>query len=123
LYQYEEFESAVEYVRSILGYMGRGHSCGIHTTDESKALKLALEIDVARVLLNQAHAFGNGGAFNNGLNTTLTMGAGTWAGNSISENLSYKHFLNTTRLVRPTNGQPPTEESLFGEYWARYGRD
>ena len=122
LYRYEEFDEAVALVRSILDYMGRGHSCGIHSTDQGKALRLALEIDVARVLVNQAHAFGNGGAFNNGLNTTLTMGCGTWAGNSISENLSYRHFLNTTRLVRPTNDEAPPEESLFGGYWARYGR-
>jgi sulfoacetaldehyde dehydrogenase len=122
LYRYDRFEEAIERVRALLEFMGKGHSCGIHTKDDSKAQQLALEIDVARVLVNQAHAVGNGGAFNNGLNTTLTMGAGTWAGNAISENLSYKHFLNTTRLVRPTGGTAPPEEDLFGTYWDRYGR-
>lgn len=122
LYRYREFDEAVERVRSILDYMGRGHSCGIHTTDAAKARRLADEIDVARVLVNQAHAVGNGGAFDNGLNTTLTMGCGTWAGNSISENLSYRHFLNTTRLVRPIGGEAPPEETVFGRYWERYGR-
>ena len=55
---------------------------------------------MARVLVNQAHCFGNGGGFDNGLDFTLTMGCGTWAGNSISDNLSYRHFLNITRLAR-----------------------
>jgi sulfoacetaldehyde dehydrogenase len=122
LYRYSEFDEAIELVRSVLDFMGKGHSCGIHTTDEAKARRLALEIDVARVLVNQAHAFGNGGSYDNGLNTTLTMGAGTWAGNAISENLSYRHFLNTTRLVRPTDGRPPSEDVMFGRYWERYGR-
>ena len=49
---------------------------------------LAAELDVVRVLVNQAHTFGNGGGFNNGLTFTLSMGCGTWAGNTISENLN-----------------------------------
>ncbi|MDX1690693.1 MAG: aldehyde dehydrogenase family protein [Acidimicrobiia bacterium] len=122
LYRYGEFSDAIALVQDILAYQGIGHSCGIHTTDEAKARRLALEVDVARVLVNQAHAVGNGGAFDNGLNTTLTMGCGTWAGNAISENLSYRHFLNTTRLVRPIGGDAPAEESVFGGYWERYGR-
>ena len=122
LYRYRSFDEALDRVRAVLDYMGRGHSCGIHTTDEAKARRLADEIDVARVLVNQAHAVGNGGAFDNGLTTTLTMGCGTWAGNSISENLSYRHFLNTTRLVRPIGGTAPPEETVFGHYWERYGR-
>jgi sulfoacetaldehyde dehydrogenase len=76
---------------------------------------------VARVLVNQAHCFGNGGSFDNGLNFTLTMGCGTWAGNSISENLSYKHFLNTTRLVRLIPPREPTHDELFGDYLRRHG--
>ena len=67
---------------------------------------VAERLRVARVLVNQAHCFGTGGAFDNGLGFTLTMGAGTWAGNSISDNLSYRHFLNITRLARQI---PPRE--------------
>lgn len=122
VYRYSEFDEAVAWVRRILAYQGLGHSCGIHTTVESQAQRLAEEIDVARVLVNQAHSTGNGGAFDNGLNFTLTMGAGTWAGNSISENLSYKHFLNTTRLARVIPAVTPTEESLWGDYWEKVGR-
>lgn len=122
VYRYSGFDEAVGWVRAILAYQGRGHSCGIHTTDDSEARRLAEEIDVARVLVNQAHSVGNGGAFDNGLNFTLTMGAGTWAGNSISENLSYRHFLNTTRLARVIPAEVPTEESLWGDYWEKVGR-
>ena len=78
--------------------------------------------DVVRVLINQAHTFGNGGAFDNGLNFTLSMGCGTWGGNSISENLNYKHFINITHLVTPICEDKPSEEELFGAYWDKYGR-
>lgn len=122
VYRYSGFDEAIDWVKRILAYQGRGHSCGIHTTDEAQALRLAEEIDVARVLVNQAHSVGNGGAFDNGLNFTLTMGAGTWAGNSISENLSYRHFLNTTRLARVIPAVVPTEESLWSDHWKRVGQ-
>lgn len=122
VYRYEAFDEAVARVEQILAYQGLGHSCGIHTTDDAKARRLAEEIDVARVLVNQAHSVGNGGSFDNGLDFTLTMGAGTWAGNSISENLSYRHFLNRTRLARVIPAEIPTEEELWGGYWRRVGR-
>ncbi len=122
IYRSFGFDEALDWVKRILAYQGLGHSCGIHTADESQAMRLAEEIDVARVLVNQAHSVGNGGAFDNGLNFTLTMGAGTWAGNSISENLSYRHFLNTTRLARVIPAVVPTEERLWGDYWNKVGK-
>ncbi|MGH7104412.1 MAG: hypothetical protein ACREFJ_18685, partial [Acetobacteraceae bacterium] len=79
-------------------------------------------LDVVRVLVNFAHTFGNGGGFDSGLNFTLSMGCGTWQKNSISENLSYRHFLNITHLVRPIPEDRPSEEELFGRYWAKFGR-
>ncbi|HQU03355.1 MAG TPA: sulfoacetaldehyde dehydrogenase, partial [Acidocella sp.] len=74
------------------------------------------------VLVNFAHTFGNGGGFNSGLNFTLSMGCGSWQKNSISENLSYKHFLNITHLVKPIPEDKPAEADLFGNYWAKYGK-
>jgi sulfoacetaldehyde dehydrogenase len=99
-----------------------GHSCGIHTKDANHARALAERMDVVRVLVNQPHAFGNGGGFDNGLNFTLSMGCGTWAGNSISENLNYRHFINVTYLVTVIPEDRPSEEALFGAYWAKHGR-
>ncbi|MFB3058553.1 MAG: sulfoacetaldehyde dehydrogenase, partial [Gammaproteobacteria bacterium] len=84
---------------------------------------LAEEIDVVRVLVNQAHTFGNGGSFNNALNFTLSMGCGTWGGNSISENLNYRNFINITHLVTEVGEDKPTEAELFGAHFARYGKD
>jgi sulfoacetaldehyde dehydrogenase len=122
VYRAADFAAAKEQVREILSYQGAGHSVGIHTADADHARELAEDLDVVRVLVNQAHTFGNGGSFTNGLEFTLSMGCGTWAGNSISENLNWRHFINTTHLVTEIPEDKPSEEELFGDHWRRYGK-
>ena len=122
LYRAETFDDAMDKVRAIMAVKGLGHSVGIHTRELAHARRLAEELDTARVLVNMAHTFGNGGGFDSGLNFTLSMGCGTWQGNSISENLNYRHFLNITHLAVPIPEDRPSEEALFGAYWAKYGK-
>ena len=123
VYRAHDFDQAVNLVTDILNVQGRGHSCGIHTDDIDHTRRLAEEIDVVRVLVNQAHTFGNGGSFDNALNFTLSMGCGTWGRNSISENLNYRHFINITHLVTTVAEDKPSEQDLFGAYFEKYGRD
>ena len=122
VYEAANFDEALDLTRRILDYVGRGHSCGLHTTSEDNIERIGLEMDVCRLLINQIQVFGNGGSFDNGLNFTLSMGGGSWAGNNIDENLSYRHFLNITRVSRLVPEVVPTEEELLGSYWSRYGR-
>ncbi|NKC15609.1 MAG: aldehyde dehydrogenase family protein [Gammaproteobacteria bacterium] len=122
VYKVADFDAALAQVRDVLKHQGMGHSCGIHTHDPSRAQRLAEQLDVVRVLVNQAHTFGNGGSFDNGLDFTLSMGCGSWAGNSISENLNYRHFINITHLSTTIPEDKPSEEELFGAYWNKYGR-
>ena len=122
LYRARDFDHAISLIRDILKVQGKGHSCGIHTADPANARHLAESIDVVRVLVNQAHTFGNGGSFDNGLNFTLSMGCGTWGGNSISENLNYRHFINITHLSHTVSEDRPSEEELFGQHWTKYGK-
>ena len=122
VYRAKTFDDAVDRVREIMEFKGKGHSVGIHTEDVAHARRLAEELDTARVLVNMAHTFGNGGGFDSGLNFTLSMGCGTWQGNSISENLNYRHFLNITHLAVPIPEDRPTEDALFGAYWEKYGK-
>jgi sulfoacetaldehyde dehydrogenase len=122
VYRAKDFADAKRIVRDILEYQGKGHSCGIHTKNADHARELAEDIDVVRVLVNQAHTFGNGGGFNNGLPFTLSMGCGTWQGNAISENLNWRCFVNITHLVTTIPEDKPSEEELFGAYWAKYGK-
>ncbi len=123
VYRAADFDEAVALTRRVLEVQGIGHSVGIHTDVDANADRLAEELPVVRVLVNQAHTFGNGGSFDNALPFTLSMGCGTWAGNSISENLNLDHFINITHLVRTIEPDEPTEGELFGAHWARVGLD
>ena len=116
-----DFDGALETTQEILDYEGSGHSCGLHTTDEGHAERIGHAIDVCRLLINQPQCVGNGGSFENGLNVTLSMGAGTWGGNQLDENLDYTHFLNTTTVAETIEPDPPTEEDLFGSYLDEHG--
>jgi len=121
VYRARDFADAKQIVSDVLNVTGLGHSTGIHTANMDHARELADQTDVVRVLVNQAHTFGNGGSFNNCLPFTLSMGGGTWAGNTISENLNHTHFINITHLVTTIAEDKPSEEELFGNHWAKYG--
>jgi sulfoacetaldehyde dehydrogenase len=122
VYEAADFDEALDLTGRILDYVGRGHSCGLHTTSEANIERIGLEMNVCRLLINQIQVFGNGGSFDNGLGFTLSMGGGSWAGNNIDENLSFRHFLNITRVSRTIPAVVPTEDELLGSYWSRYGR-
>jgi len=122
VYRAGDFDAAIARANEILAHQGRGHSVGLHTKDMSRGRRLAERSDVVRVLVNQAHTFGNGGGFDNGLNFTLSMGCGTWGGNSITDNLNYRHFLNITHLVTTIAEDKPGEDAWFGAYWKKYGK-
>ena len=49
------------------------------------------------------------------------MGCGSWGGNSIDDNLNYRHFLNITRIAMPISTNAVDMEEMFSEYRARYG--
>ncbi len=122
VYRARDFEDAKRIVADVLNVNGKGHSTGIHTKTMDHARELAAETDVVRVLVNQAHTFGNGGSFDNSLPFTLSMAGGTWAGNTISDNLNYTNFINITHLVTTIPEDKPSEEDLFGPFWDRYGK-
>jgi len=122
VYRVRDFDAASATVRAIYAYQGAGHSVGVHTTDEGQAMRLAEELPVARVIVNQAHCIATGGSFDNGLPFSLSMGCGSWGGNGFSDNLHHRHFLNITRIALPIPAAVPTDDEIFGEYLARYHR-
>ena len=121
LYKARNFDHAFNIVRDIYAYQGNGHSCGIHSKNNDNIQRLGREMTVCRVIVNQAHAIANGGNFDNGLPFSLTMGCGTWGRNSFSENLNYRHFMNTTRIVRTIPPREPSVDEIFGDYRKKHG--
>ncbi len=122
VYRANNFEDACQQVKKIYEFQGKGHSVGLHSKDESRPLEMGLSLPACRIIVNQSHCFATGGSFDNGLPFSLSMGCGTWGGNSISENLNYLHYLNIVRIVRPIPPNEPSLEDIFGEYWDKHGR-
>jgi len=120
IYREIDFDAACVRVNALLNFEGKGHSCGIHTSNDDHIRRLGLSMPVCRVIVNQAHAFANGGNFDNGLPFSLSMGCGTWGGNSISDNLNYRHYLNVTRIVHRIEAKEPKEEEFFADYWRKF---
>ena len=122
LYQARDFDHAQDIVRRIYAWQGAGHSVGLHTARPEQALQLALTLPVSRVIVDQAHCIATGGSFDNGLPFSLSMGCGTWGRNNFSDNMNYRHYLNITRISRPIAERVPSEDQIFGAFFARHGR-
>jgi sulfoacetaldehyde dehydrogenase len=114
-YQYDKFDDAIALVNNIQEYSGAGHSCGIHSFDDERILKYALETHTSRVAVRMTVGLSNAGNWNNGMPFTINLGCGTWGGNITSENITYKNYINTTWVAREIpNFTVPTDEELFG---------
>lgn len=113
-YAYDTWEDAVAIAQANLDVEGRGHSVAIHSNNKDHIEYAANHITVCRVLINQICSTMNGGSFFNSLTPTTTLGCGSWGNNSISENFSYKHLLNITRIAYQIPGaKAPADEEIF----------
>ena len=122
LYRARDFDEAVAVTGRVLAHQGAGHSVGLHSSDDARALALGSRLPTCRVIVNQAHCFATGGAFNNGMPFSLSMGCGSWGGNSIDGNLNWRHFIQTTKIVREIPPVEPSVDSIFADYWAAAGK-
>jgi sulfoacetaldehyde dehydrogenase len=96
---------------------GRGHSVGIYSFNDDHIHRLALAAPVSRIMVRQAQSKSNSGTFTNGMPMTSSMGCGTWGGNITSENITLKHYLNTTWVARPIPEDRPSDQELFGDFY------
>ena len=122
VYRARDFDDAMQIVGRIYAFIGAGHSVGLHTTRNERALALGERLPVSRVIVNQVHCVATGGSFDNGLPFSLSMGCGTWGRNNFSDNMNYRHYLNITRVSTTIPENVPLEDEIFGEYFARHGR-
>lgn len=114
LFLYDKWEDAVNIARTNLAMEGRGHSVVIHSNTEEHIQYVPTQINCSRYAVNQVGGTNLGGALDNGLNPTTTLGCGTWGNNSISENLWYYHLMNVSRISYPLpNAKVPTDEEIW----------
>ena len=117
VYKYSSFDNALEMVKQIYEVGGKGHSCGIYSFNDEHINQLALTAPVSRMMVRQPQSKANAGAFNNGMPMTSSLGCGTWGGNVTSENISLKHYMNTTWVSRPITEDRPSDAEIFGEFY------
>ena len=123
IFKYATFEEGYSILERLTDNYGTGHSCGIHTFNDDYVKYIGSKIRSSRVLVNQAQAAGNGGAFFNGMPSTVSLGCGSWGGNITSENITYKHFINTTWVSEFFPPVRPSDEEIFGAYFASGKKD
>jgi sulfoacetaldehyde dehydrogenase len=111
----KDFADAVEKMLNILDYQGKGHSISIHTKLDDRIQTLGEEIPVCKVVVNQPQSLTNSGSWTSGYPMTMTLGCGTWGGNSISHNATWKDLLNYTYISHEIPNWQPTDEELFSE--------
>ena len=115
-FPYDKFEEAIDIARTNLHFEGNGHSAGVHSNNEEHIRMVGMRLTVSRVVVNAPVSTTAGGAMASGLACTNTLGCGTWGNNTLSENLTYKHLLNTTRVARLSpKVHIPTDEELWAE--------
>lgn len=113
---YDRFEDAIAAAKANLLVEGAGHSAALHSNDEENIRAMGVALPISRLVVNQASAITAGGALNNGFAPTTTLGCGSWGGNSISENLDYKHLMNVSRIGKVITGKAvPTDEEIWAD--------
>jgi sulfoacetaldehyde dehydrogenase len=117
IFEYRGFDAALEMVSAVLDVGGKGHSVGIASFDDEHIHRLASMAPVSRIMVRQPNVRGNAGSFTNGMPQTASLGCGTWGGNITSENISVKHYMNTTWVSRPIAEDKPDEREILGEFY------
>ena len=79
----------------------------IHTRDEALARRYGEAVEAVRIVCNAPAAHGAMGALYNAFTPSLTLGCGTYGGNSISDNVSAHHLLNIRRIALTRTARKP----------------
>ena len=113
-FPYKTFEDALTIAETNLRYEGNGHSAAIHSNNQGNIIKAGTTLTVSRLVVNAVSATTAGGAMQNGLAVTNTLGCGSWGNNSLSENFTYKHLMNVTRVAPLKLTLPiPSDEEIW----------
>jgi succinate-semialdehyde dehydrogenase len=111
---YTTFEDAVGQAKANLLVEGAGHTAALHSHNEEHIRFMGLALPISRLVVNQPSAITAGGSLTNGFAPTTTLGCGSWGGNSISENLDYKHLMNVSRIGKVITGKRvPTDAEIW----------
>ena len=104
MYKAPTFENAVQKAEHLVADGGYGHTSSVYLNEITEPDKLSLfaaKMKTCRILLNTPSSHGGiGDLYNFKLAPSLTLGCGSWGGNSVSENVGVKHLLNIKTVAK-----------------------
>ena len=108
MYKAKDFDEALEKAEKLVEDGGFGHTSSLYVneiTEKAKIAEFAERMKTCRILVNTPSSQGGiGDLYNFKLLPSLTLGCGSWGGNSVSENVGVKHLLNIkTVAIRREN--------------------
>ncbi len=102
MYHAKDFDEALDKTEKLVCDGGHGHTASlyIHPAQKEKIMKHAERMEACRIVINTPSSFGGIGDLDNfKMAPSLTLGCGTWGGNSVSENVGVKHLLNVKTVA------------------------
>ena len=98
MYKAKDFEDAVSKAEHLIADGGYGHTSSLYVnvgTEKAKIDEFSERMKTCRILINTPSSQGGiGDLYNFKLTPSLTLGCGSWGGNSVSENVGVKHLIN-----------------------------
>ena len=102
MYHAKDFDEALDKAEKLVCDGGHGHTASlyIHPAQKEKIMAHAERMEACRIVINTPSSFGGiGDLYNFKMAPSLTLGCGTWGGNSVSENVGVKHLLNVKTVA------------------------
>ena len=97
MYKAKDFDEALAKAAQLVADGGYGHTASLYVNvnEHEKIMKHAEAMKTCRILINTPSSHGGiGDIYNFKMTPSLTLGCGSWGGNSVSENVGVKHLLN-----------------------------
>lgn len=98
MYKAKDFDDAIAKAERLVADGGYGHTASLYintATQKEKIAKFSEAMKTCRIVINTPSSHGGiGDLYNFGMTPSLTLGCGSWGGNSVSENVGVKHLIN-----------------------------
>lgn len=100
LYRAKDHDDAFRICSELLDYGGRGHTAGLHSSDQKVIKEFSMKMDACRILVNSPAALGGIGDLYNNMLPSLTLGTGSYGANTFSHNIGARDLLNIKTVAK-----------------------